>query len=242
MRLLAQCDLDGRGNGGEGIGLVDRGGRRFLFIAHESAPRNFTIVDVSDPRRPDVVRTVDLPHQEVRSNSLSISASGELMAVAYQVRRPGLQPAGVELFDITTPASPRSVGFFDTSGPFSRGTHFVWVVGDRVYVATGLPDFEPVNPLDDQIVVVLDVADPARPREAGRWWLPGTRRGDAEPVSAVGHACERDGALRIGAKAAIGAAREAFQFSRSLHSSAGGVLHLQADFSRRRLRLDGLLA
>ncbi|MBO0705925.1 MAG: hypothetical protein J2P39_11440 [Candidatus Dormibacteraeota bacterium] len=193
MRLLAQCELDGRGNGGEGLGLVDRDGRRFLFIAHESAPRNLTVVDVSDPRRPEVVRTLDLPHQDVRSNSLSVSASGELLAVAYQVRRPGLQPAGVELFDISTPAEPRSVGFFDTSGPYSRGTHFVWLVGERAYIATGLPDFEPVNPLDDQIVVVLDVADPARPREAGRWWLPGTRRGDTEaapvrhPVHDMGH-------------------------------------------------------
>lgn len=182
MRLLAQCELEGRGNGGEGMGLVDRDGRRFLFIAHESAPRNLTVVDVSDPRQPSVVRTLDLPHADVRSNSLSISSSGELLAVAYQVRRPGLQPAGVELFDITTPAEPRPVGFFDTSGPFSRGTHFVWVVEDRAYLATGLPDFEPANQLDDQIVVVLDVADPARPREAGRWWLPGTRRGDAEPA------------------------------------------------------------
>ena len=130
MRLLAQCDLAGRGNGGEGMGLVARGGRRFLYIAHESAPVDFTIVDVTEPRRPAVVRQFELPHADVRSNSLCIAASGELMAVAYQVAAPGLQPAGVELFDLARPEEPRPIAFYDTSGPHSRGAHFVWLAGD----------------------------------------------------------------------------------------------------------------
>ena len=137
-------------------------------------------MDVGNPRRPAVVGQVELPHGDVRSNSLCVAAGGELMAVAYQVTRPGLEPAGVELFDLSDPLQPRSVAFFDTSGRRSRGAHFVWVAGDRVYSATGMPDFEPQNDLDDQLVLILDVADPARPREAGRWWLPGTGRGDSE--------------------------------------------------------------
>jgi hypothetical protein len=181
MRLLARCDLAGRGNGGEGMGLVARGGRRLLYVAHESAPVNFTIVDVTEPGRPAVVRQVELPHAAVRSNSLCVAASGELMAVAYQVATPGLQPAGVELFDLGRPDEPRSIAFHDTSGPHSRGAHFVWLAGERAYLATGLPDFEPTVPRDDQVVVILDVAEPRRPRELGRWWLPGTRSGDAEP-------------------------------------------------------------
>lgn len=180
LRLLAQTDLAGRGNGGEGMGLLARRGRRTLFVAHESAPRNFTAVDVTDPRRPEVVCTVDLPHPGVRSNSLAVC--GELMAVAYQVSRPGAGPAGVEIFDVSDPAQPRSAGFFDASGPHSRGTHFVWFVdGEHAFCSTGMADFEPTDPRDDQIVLVLDLRDPSRPREMGRWWLPGTRRGDAEP-------------------------------------------------------------
>lgn len=180
LRLLAQTDLAGRGNGGEGMGLLARRGRRTLFVAHESAPRNFTAVDVTDPRRPEVVCTVDLPHPGVRSNSLAVC--GELMAVAYQVSRPGEGPAGVEIFDVSDPAQPRSAGFFDTSGPYSRGTHFVWFVdGEHAFLSTGMADFEPTDPRDDQLVLVLDLRDPSRPREMGRWWLPGTRRGDAEP-------------------------------------------------------------
>jgi hypothetical protein len=179
MRILGRCDLGGRGNGGEGMGLREGGGRRTLFIAHESPPVNFTVVDVTDPRRPAVLHQEELPHREVRSNSLSLR--GDLLAVAYQVQRPGARPAGLELFDVSVPERPRRLGFLDTSGPHSRGMHFVWLSDSLAFCATGMPDFEPAHPLDDQFVLIVDVSDPGRPYEVGRWWLPGTRRGE-EPV------------------------------------------------------------
>ena len=36
-------------------------GRRIMWLAHESAPKNFTGVDVTDPRKPKVVVQTDLP-------------------------------------------------------------------------------------------------------------------------------------------------------------------------------------
>jgi hypothetical protein len=93
MRLLAHHALNGHGGMGEGMSMqLLAGGRRVLWLAHESAPKNFTAVDVTDPRAPKVVVQTNLPHQEMRSNSLEVS--GNLMAVAYQVTRAGLQPAG----------------------------------------------------------------------------------------------------------------------------------------------------
>ncbi|MBO0826231.1 MAG: hypothetical protein J2P24_00475 [Streptosporangiales bacterium] len=154
-------------------------GRRILYVAHESAPVNFTAVDVTDPRHPTVVAQVALPHGRVRSNSLSVY--GDLLAVAYQVQEPGLRPAGMELFDVSDPERPRSVGFFDASGPHSRGAHFVWCVDGYAYLATGMPDFEPRDARDDQIVVVVDLADPTRLCEVGRWSLPGVGVDDAAP-------------------------------------------------------------
>jgi len=83
MKLLAQDELGGFGNIGEGMSLqLVKGGRRILWLAHESAPKNFTAVDVSDPRHPKVILQTDLPHRQVRSNSLEIC--GDVMAVAYQ--------------------------------------------------------------------------------------------------------------------------------------------------------------
>src|SRR5882762_3096558 len=77
MKLLAQHGLNGFGGMGEGMALQrSRDGRRVLWLAHESAPKNFTAVDVSEPRAPKVIVQTDLPHAQMRSNSLEVS--GEL--------------------------------------------------------------------------------------------------------------------------------------------------------------------
>lgn len=181
MRLIGRSDFGGLGKGGEGIGLHAGRGRRTLFVAHESAPGNFTALDVTDPTSPTVICQTTLPHENVRSNSLSIV--GDLMAVAYQTTEPGLKPAGIEFFDISDPAQPRSLSFVDTSGPLSRGAHYVNLDTDGyAYAATGMADWEPKRPKDHQLVLILDVHDPSTPREVGRFALPGQTVGDPESL------------------------------------------------------------
>ena len=181
MRLLAQHPLDGFGNCGEGMAIqLTRDKRRVLWIAHESAPKNVTAVDVTNPRKPAVLVQTALPHERMRSNSLDLV--GDLLVVAYQTQAPGLTPAGFEIFDVADPTKPRSIAFFDASGPASRGVHHLWFVdGEYVHMAAGAGDFTPRNRKDDQFYRIVDVRQPTRPTEVGRWWLPGTRDGDAEP-------------------------------------------------------------
>jgi hypothetical protein len=45
-------------------------------------------------------------------------------------------------------------------------------------MASGAPDFEPTHPNDDQFYRCIDVRNPSKPTEIGRWWMPGTRKGD----------------------------------------------------------------
>lgn len=181
MRLLAQHPLDGFGNCGEGLAIqLARGRRRVLWIAHESAPKSVTAVDVTDPRKPAVLTQMDLPHDKMRSNSLDLV--GNLLVVAYQTSGPSMKPAGFEIFDVGDPSKPRAIGFFDASGPLSRGVHHLWFVdGAYVHCSGGAGDFVPRNRRDDQCYQIVDVRQPTRPTEVGRWWLPGTCEGDAAP-------------------------------------------------------------
>jgi len=178
FNLLAQHDLGGFGGMGEGMSVqIAKDGRRIIWLAHESAPKNFTAVDVSDPRQPKVVCQTELPQPYMRSNSLE--TAGDIMAVAYQTQKVGQKPAGMELFDISNPEKPRSISFFDTSGEHSRGVHQLWFCdGEYVHMASGAADFKANNPNDDQFYRCIDVRNPAKPVEVGRWWYPGTRAGD----------------------------------------------------------------
>ncbi len=181
LKLLAHHELEGFGGMGEGMNMqLAPDGRRILWLAHESAPKNFTGVDVSDPRKPKVVVQTELPHAQMRSNSLDVV--GNTLAVAYQTQQLGTKPAGFDLFDISAPEQPQLISHFDCSGTHSRGVHVLWFVdGEYVHMAAGAPDFQPRNPKDDQIYRIVDVRNPSHPEEVGRWWAPGTREGDSEP-------------------------------------------------------------
>ncbi|MFK8250853.1 LVIVD repeat-containing protein [Ancylobacter terrae] len=181
FKLLAHHELDGFGGIGEGMSIqIARDGRRILWLAHETAPKNFTGVDVSDPRAPKVVVQTELPQPYMRSNSLEVV--GDIMAVAYQCKQQGQQPAGMELFDISVPENPRSIAFFDCSGPYSRGVHQLWFCdGEYIHLSGGAADFQSHHKGDDQFYRIIDVRNPSKPEEVGRWWLPGVRVGDTEP-------------------------------------------------------------
>jgi hypothetical protein len=182
MKLVSHHDLGGFGGIGEGMGMQKTpDGRRIIWLGHEAAPKNFTALDVTDPKNPRMIIQTELPHGKMRSNSLDVC--GDVMIVAHQIRgERGMTPAGFDLWDISKPEEPRRISHFDASGPHSLGVHCVWFVdGEYVHMASGAPDFEPVDPKDHQIYRIIDVRNPSRPVEAGRWWYPGQRKGDPEP-------------------------------------------------------------
>ena len=73
----------------------------------------------------------------------------------------------------------------DSPCDISRGVHAVWFDdGEFVHMASGAPDFEPTNPKDDQIYRIVDVRNPSKPTEVGRWWLPGMWQAGGEPPRA----------------------------------------------------------
>ena len=179
MRLLAHDDLLGFGNIGEGMAIQQApDGRRIMWLAHESH-KDFTAEDVSDPREPHVILQTDLPHPQMRSNSLAVV--GDTMYVAHQTSKRGLPDSGMHIYDISAPEEPRPIGLFDVTAPDSHGVHCLWCVdGEYAHLKTSMPDAPPRDPSDGQFYVSVDVRDPTRPVEVGRWWIPGTMESDTQ--------------------------------------------------------------
>ena len=73
--------------------------------------------------------------------------------------------AGMQVYDLADPATPREIGFLPVDG---FGLHRIWYVGGRWADASAL-----LHGFSDYLLVTIDMADPARPSIAGRWWLPG---------------------------------------------------------------------
>ena len=113
--------------------------------------------------------------------------------------------AGVAIYDIARPDAPRQIGFFPIEGV---GAHRVWWVGGRYAYVSAL-----IDGFTDYILLILDISDPTRPFEVGRYWLPGMNRAAGEtPTWGAGrrfalhhglvagdtaYACWRDGGLTI---------------------------------------------
>jgi hypothetical protein len=182
MRIIGHSDLNGAGKGGEGLALRQyKSGQRVLFIAHESEPMCVSIVDVTRPNSPKILTQIPVEAKTLRCNSLGLS--GTTLVVAHQSEKAGEPGVGIDVYDVADPAHPNKLSHFDTSGPHSRGVHYLWYAEGRyAYLSTGAADFTPKNPNDDQFLMIVDLADPVHPKEAGRWWLPGTREGDQEPA------------------------------------------------------------
>ena len=181
MQIIGHSNLNGAGKGGEGLALHQYpDGRRVLFLAHESGPMCVSIVDVTKPEDPRVLTQLPVAAAHVRCNSLGLS--GTVLAVAQQTDKQGQSGAGMDVWDVANPAQPKKLSHFDTAGPHSRGVHYLWFAdGHYAYLATGAKDFTPHNQLDDQFFMIVDLRDPTRPKEVGRWWMPGTRVGDKAP-------------------------------------------------------------
>jgi hypothetical protein len=182
MKLISQHEMGGFGGMGEGMGMQKtKDGRRVIWLGHEGPPKNFTAIDVTDPKNPKMIIQTELPHAKMRSNSLEVY--GDIMVVAHQIRGEfGMTPAGFDIWDISKPEEPKKITHFDRSGPHSLGVHCVWIVdGEYVHMSSGAADFQPRHNKDYQFYQIVDIRNPSKPVETGRWWYPGQKEGDAAP-------------------------------------------------------------
>lgn len=189
MRLLSHSDQGGKPDGVQV--MVHRG---YAYIGH-MVSRGVSIVDVRDVSHPKAAGFIAAPpgtwnvHLQAHDDLLLVINARDLFADArfadekvYYTRQvndtvshgPSERgwSAGLRIFDIGIPTRPREIGFLSLEG---IGIHRIWYVGGRwAYVSALLDGYS------DYIFLTIDLADPAKPAVAGRYWLPGMHTAGGE--------------------------------------------------------------
>ncbi len=220
LRLLAQHGLGGHGDGMQVIRAGD-----VLYVGHlGTSGMGTSILDVADPARPVLVTQWPAP---AGTHTHKVQVAGGLLLVnherfPYRAALAGPFSAGLAAYRLDDPLRPEQAGFWPSGG---RGVHRVVWTGGRYAHMSATPDG-----FSDRIWVVLDLADPARPAEAGRWWWPGQRAGE-QPTWRPGERYAAHHALLAGDRAYLG------------YDDAGLVILDVSDITRPRqagqLRWDG---
>jgi hypothetical protein len=195
MRIVGHSDQGGRSDGVQL--MVHRG---YAYIGHMFS-KGFSVVDVRDASNPRPVNYLAAPantwtiHLQTHDELLLVINAKDMFAAAefaderayYQGQLGNVvgtaQPkglhrnwtAGLAVYDISKPDMPRQIGFMPVEG---GGIHRIWYTGGRwAYVSALIDGFT------DYIFLTVDMSDPAHPREAGRYWLPGMHRAAGEVPS-----------------------------------------------------------
>lgn len=186
MKLIGHTDQGGRP---DGVQLMVNKGH--VFTGHMFS-QGFSVIDVRDPRDPKPVKYVPAPantwniHLQTHEDLLLVVNARDMFAAPeFQDERQYYKgalgkkvgtadaaqtserdwTAGMAVYDIANPQAPRQIGFMPVAG---GGIHRIWYVGGRwAYVSVLLDGFT------DYIFMTVDMSDPTRPQEAGRYWLPG---------------------------------------------------------------------
>ncbi len=169
---LSHSDVAGRPDGAQV--MVGAG---FAYYGHMTSG-GYSIIDVRDPREPTVVGYVPgvgtswSGHLQLHDQLLLVVDKSRGAAVPSRWHGEAVEPVqgvdyfgGLRIYDVEKPTEPRLIGEMAVRG---QGLHRLWYVGGKYAYASAL-----VDGFDGDILMIIDVSEPTKPTEAGRYWLPG---------------------------------------------------------------------
>ena len=194
MKLVGYSDQGGRPDAVQI--MVNKG---YAYVGHMFS-KGFSVIDVRDPRNPKPAKYMPAPantwniHLQAHDDLLLVIHAKDMFAAAEfaderayykgalgkkvgtaEAKRVRDWSAGLAVYDLSKPDAPRQIGFMEVAG---GGIHRVWYVGGPwAYCSVLLDGFT------DYIFMTIDMRDPANPREAGRWWIPGMNQATGETPS-----------------------------------------------------------
>jgi hypothetical protein len=166
VEAIGYCGLNGRP--GFKMAVHKAGERWYLYVAH-LWHSGFSVLDVTDPAKLDVLRYVAGPPN---TWTLQVQIADGLMITSQEQIPQGWgskagEPfgEGFVIWSLADPENPQQLGAYKTGG---KGTHRNFYSGGKYVHATALPEG-----YDGHIYQIVDISDPANPVEVSRWWREG---------------------------------------------------------------------
>jgi hypothetical protein len=167
VEFVGYHDLAGRP--GFKMAMQRHGDRWYLYLGH-LWHRGWSILDVTDPRSPRLCRFLEGPAD---TWTIQVQVADGRMVTALEKPNEGwgIEPGrpfeeGAYIWDVAQdPEDPQLLGHWRTGG---TGTHRNFYAGGDLAYMTANPEG-----YVGHLLAVVDIGDPARPTEIGRWWWPG---------------------------------------------------------------------
>jgi hypothetical protein len=141
-----------------------------LYVGHMDSPHGTSIFDVADPSAPRLLASLDIP---AGWHSHKVRVADGIMLVNHECNKEGTPEfgGGLGIYDVSDPAKPRMITKWRTGG---KGVHRFTFDGRYAYISPTADGYV------GNFVMILDVKDPEKPVEVGRWWIPGQWTGGDE--------------------------------------------------------------
>ena len=184
IRKVGYVDVQNHGHGLHAVNWHDCAGggqvvvqNKVAYVGNMRNPHGTQIIDVKDPKKPKLLAELTMPPG---THSHKVRVHGDLMlvnreALAVHSLQGEVPPegynGGLGIYDISKPAQPKLITEWKaTLGPgasYARGVHRFDFDGRYAYISPTVDGYI------GNIVMILDLKNPAKPEEVGRWWMPG---------------------------------------------------------------------
>lgn len=118
-----------------------------------------------------------------------IGVAAEDMPALRQALKEGYADGGFKVYDVSDKAKPKLVAYQKTHG---FGVHRFDADERYAYISTEMDGYI------GNILVVYDMAEPSRPAELSRWWMPGQHLAGGEVPTWQGYRNRLHHAMRVG--------------------------------------------
>ncbi len=180
MELIAYHDMDDKAGFQMAMQVVK--GKYYLYISIWGGASGWQIFDVTEPSKPKLVKFVPEPGGKQGTSSHKLQIADGIMIAGIQGKpemifgTPLTIPydEGILIYDVKNPENPKYLGHWETGSQGEKantsgmnGTHWNYYGGGRyVHCSASCPGFS------NNIYRILDINDPSKPVEVGRWWMP----------------------------------------------------------------------